>query len=181
MRKTSIPILACILVSSLLAISCSTQNGSKTSSASGVSISLSPTPSLVASPASSPVLSSSDKTSLGANEVFYKGVSECKGLRMEVSFIYNNASSTIKNFKASMSCLKGKADPTNLYLSPNDDSVIAMVKKDGSIYNKAKSIKGKISLDKTAMGEITSTPGIGKPCDDGSYLFCTKWSASPEK
>lgn len=108
--------------------------------------------------------------------VAYKGANKCKGMQVEVSFVYDAAKSIISEFNSDQSCIKGKG---GAMWEPTDT---IKVQKDGSFNYEDKYgnfVKGTISPTGKASGDLFKGH-FKMVCGDGepSY-FCTKWNASP--
>jgi len=111
-----------------------------------------------------------------ASEVLWKGVTECNGMWVEISFVYDSLTSSITKFKAIHRCINGERE---VVWSP---AVRIKVKKNGSFHYESKYlyfVKGTIFPDNKASGEL-SRSFRNTDCSDGSsYSFCTSWTASP--
>ena len=115
-------------------------------------------------------------SSVNANELSYSGQNKCDGMKVTVTFKFDNIQKIIKAFVATHECIEGKG------MSLWEPKVDIEVKEDGSFYYKDKYgnfVKGKIDADGKASGELSKGNWNFICRDDGvSYSKCTVWKAS---
>ena len=138
---------------------------------------LMPTPTSTTTPTHTPT-NTPTPTRPAPAEVLYNDVSKCEGMQVEVSFLYDTAASTITEFKARHSCIKGEGGGTwnpKVTIKVQEDDSFNYMDEYGSF------VKGTISSTGEASGEL-SKGWFKLGCDDGKfYSLCTKWTASPAK
>jgi hypothetical protein len=115
-------------------------------------------------------------SNVNANELSYSGQNKCDGMKVTVTFQFNNTQKIIKAFVAKHECLEGKG---TAFWQPKAD---IEVKEDGSFYYKDKYgnfVKGRIDAGGKASGELNKGSFNFICKDDGvSYPQCTVWEAA---
>ena len=116
---------------------------------------------------------------LEADEIIYKGVSKCGGRQLEVSFVYDLSSSTIKDFKQIHSCVE-EINNGEGTISEHTQTPIAV--KDNK-FSSSLVAEGFISPSGKASGKILGRMQYMQvQCSDKNFYHnCTDWVAEPQK
>ncbi len=116
---------------------------------------------------------------LEANDIIYKGVSQCGGRQVEISFVYDSTSSTIKNLKVIHSCVEELNNGEGI-ITTTIDSPFAVKDNKFSI---SSVIEGFISSSGKASGKLLGQIRYMKTqCSDKKmYHNCVNWVAEPQK
>jgi hypothetical protein len=113
---------------------------------------------------------------LEAKDIYYKGLTNCEGRQLEISFVYDSTSSTIKNLKISHSCAPGINDKTGGVTLTIDKPI----KLEDNKFIIPSIIEGSIATEGSASGKILEQ--IRTKCSDGKfYNNCVDWVADPQK
>lgn len=114
--------------------------------------------------------------SLEAKDINYKGLTKCEGRQLDISFVYDPTSSTIKNLKIAHSCAPGINDKTGGVTLTIDKPI----KLEGNKFIINSIIEGNIFSNGSASGKILEQ--IRTKCSDGKfYNNCVDWVANPPK
>ncbi|MFZ5905831.1 MAG: hypothetical protein ACOYVJ_00285 [Nitrospirota bacterium] len=116
-------------------------------------------------------------SNLYAEEVNYEGINKCGAMQVKVSFTYDKAKSTIKDFTASHSCVRGIEGQG--VISSNISIPISV--KDNK-FGISSFVEGTISSNGKASGKLMEAQGRSSQCPDGKmHANCVEWKAIPVK
>lgn len=112
---------------------------------------------------------------LYAEEIAYEGINECGNMQVKVSFTHDTTKSTVNNFTAAHSCVKGIKGQGEI--TSKIDSPLSLKNNKFSVSN---FVQGTIS-DGKASGKLIEAQGRSSNPDGKMYANCVNWQAKPKK
>ena len=116
-------------------------------------------------------------SNLYAEEIQYKGANKCGVMQVKVSFTYDKSNSTVNNFTAAHSCIKGVEGQGGI-----SSKISTPISVKDNKFRISNFVEGTISFDGKASGTLIEARGRSTQCPDGEmYSNCVDWEAKPIK
>lgn len=112
-----------------------------------------------------------------AEVINYEGINKCGAMQVKVSFAYDKTKSTVNNFTATHSCVKGIEGQGRI----STEISVPLSVKDNK-FRVSNIVEGTISSNGKASGKIIEAQGRSSQCPDGKmYSNCVDWEATSVK